>query len=72
MKKIVTLNLNECVEYLRERGLSISSPTMAAGIEKGVFPFGVCIDVNGSRTFKIFKVLLDHWIEERAEEVESA
>lgn len=64
---IQTLTLNEAAAYLRERGLSISNETLAAGLEQGVFAFGTAFRANGkNRVVMIFKRLLDQWIAERA------
>lgn len=64
---IQTLTLNEAAAYLRERGLSISNETLAAGLENGVFSFGTAFRANGkSRVVMIFKKLLDEWIFERS------
>ena len=63
---IQTLTLNEAAAYLRERGLSISNETLAAGLEQGVFAFGPAFRANGkNRVVMIFKRLLDQWIAER-------
>ena len=63
---IQTLTLNEAAAYLRERGLSISNETLAAGLEQGVFAFGTAFRANGkNRVVMIFKRLLDQWIAER-------
>ena len=63
---IQTLTLNEAAAYLRERGLSISNETLAAGLEQGVFAFGTAFRAYGkNRVVMIFKRLLDQWIAER-------
>lgn len=63
---IQTLTLNEAAAYLRERGLSISNETLAAGLEQGVFAFGTAFRANGkNRVVMIFKRLLDQWVAER-------
>lgn len=64
---IPTMTVNQCAEYLRARGLSITNTTLADGIEQKVFPFGICIrdDEDDLRTFKIFSRLVDEWIAER-------
>ena len=69
MKTIVTMDLNECAAYLRDRGLRISNETLADGLEQGVYPFGVCLGGGKRRVFQIFKRLLDEWIAEREIEV---
>lgn len=63
---IQTLTLNEAAAYLRERGLSISNETLAAGLEQGVFASAQPSAANGkNRVVRIFKRLLDQWIAER-------
>ena len=49
-------------KYLRDKGLSLCSDTLADGLEQGVYPFGVCIRTDRSRVFQIFKKKLDAWI----------
>lgn len=61
---IKTLTLHQASKYLRDRGLSLCSDTLADGLEQGVYPFGVCIRTGRSRVFQIFKRKLDLWIEE--------
>ena len=40
---IKTLTLHQASKYLRDKGLSLCSDTLADGLEQGVYPFGVCI-----------------------------
>lgn len=61
---IKTLTLNEAAKYLRSKGLSLCSDTLANGLEQGVYPFGMCIRNERSRVFQIFKKKLDAWIAE--------
>lgn len=67
---IQTMDLNQCAAHLRAHGLSISNETLAAGLEQGVYPFGVCIGGGQRRNFQIFKRLVDEWIKERDEDEE--
>ena len=67
--KIETISVAEATERLRALGVKISSPTLRAGLQQGVYPFGVCIqpeDEDGHPVYQIFVRLLDQWIEERA------
>lgn len=64
---IETMTLHQASKYLRDKGLSLCSDTLADGLEQGVYPFGVCIRTDRSRVFQIFKKKLDAWIEEREE-----
>lgn len=69
MKKIVTMDLNECAAYMRAHGVSISNEVLANGLEQGVYPFGLCITGCKQRVFQIFRGLLEQWIAEREIEV---
>lgn len=40
---IETMTLHQASKYLRDKGLSLCSDTLADGLEQGVYPFGVCI-----------------------------
>ena len=64
---IETMTLHQASKYLRDKGLSLCSDTLADGLEQGVYPFGVCIRTDRSRVFQIFKKKLDAWIAEREE-----
>lgn len=56
---IETMTLHQASKYLRDKGLSLCSDTLADGLEQGVYPFGVCIRTDRSRVFQIFKKKLD-------------
>lgn len=63
---IETLTLNEAAAYLRRHGMSIANTVLADGLEQGKYSFGLCVvSSRGSRSFQIFKTLLDQWIAER-------
>lgn len=64
---IETMTLHQASKYLRDKGLSLCSDTLADGLEQGVYPFGVCIRTDRSRVFQIFKKKLDAWIAAREE-----
>ena len=64
---IKTLTVKEAAAELRKHGMAISDLSLAAGLEQGVYPFGVCIRMERSRVFQIFPVLLRQWIAEREE-----
>ena len=55
---IETMTLHQASKYLRDKGLSLCSDTLADG---------VCIRTDRSRVFQIFKKKLDAWIAEREE-----
>ena len=63
---IETMSLNEATEYLRQHGMRITSTTLAAGIQQGLSPFGLCIQGDVKPVYQIFTRLLDEWIERRA------
>ena len=46
--------------------MRITSSTLAAGIQQGVYPFGLCIQGEVKPVYQIFVRLLDEWIERRA------
>lgn len=70
---IQTMNLNECAAHLRANGVSISSETLAIGLEQGAFSFGTAFRAGGgSRVVFIYKNLLDQWIKERNTEEEAS
>lgn len=56
----------EAVEILRANGSLIGLELLKAGIEQGVFPFGVYVQM-GRKQHIIFRRLLMEWIAERAE-----
>lgn len=63
---IETMSLNEATEYLRQHGMRITNTTLAAGIQQGLYPFGLCIQGDIKPVYQIFTRLLDEWIERRA------
>ena len=64
IRVIETLTVQEACEELRALGMSISLDKLRDGIEQGVFPFGICIQMK-ERKFDIFRVPFDKWISER-------
>lgn len=68
MSRIATLTPQDAAQYLRDRGLSISSDTLRQGIRQGVYPFGLVIELDKSPVYQIFKKQLDAWIAERTVE----
>lgn len=63
-KKIETLTVKEAVDELRMLGMNISVDRMKAGLNQGVFPFGVCIKMKNFE-FEIYRVPFDKWVQER-------
>ncbi len=64
---VPTLTLHEAVIKLREAGIQTSEKKMGAGLEQKVYPFGVCIIIDGNRNFEIYEKLLTAYLAERAE-----
>lgn len=62
---IETFTVRDAAAYLREHGMRISAEALSAGLEQGVYPFGICIRLERSPVYQIFKRLLDGWIAER-------
>ena len=69
--QIETMTVAEAVEPLRAAWMKISPQTMQAGLQQGVYPFGVYIDrkiYNGGGVYYIFRRLREEWIAERGVE----
>ena len=68
MDQIETMNANEATEWLRDRGMRISTQMLVRGIRCGVFPFGSVIppekDGEAPRTY-VYTVLLEEWAAKR-------
>ncbi len=70
MQMITTMTPQAACERLRASGMSIGTDTLRAGIEQGVYPWGICIrTATGNPVYQIFGKLLEDWIAERAAEV---
>ena len=59
----VDMTCEECCQRFRELGVSMHLDTLRSGIEQGVFPFGLCINMN-NRKFLISRKKFEEWIEE--------
>ena len=62
--KIETLTVKEAVDELRMLGMSITPDRLRAGINQGVFPFGICIKMKDYE-FEIYRVPFEKWKSER-------
>ncbi len=62
------LTLHDCATIMRNRGFKTSTGRLAAGIERGVYPFGRLINKgpSGRRTFEIFAGDFYRWLDQRA------
>ena len=66
-KSIETMTINEVVRALRNLGVRTSPDKIAAGIQQGVYPYGVCISMPGKRRyFEIYKSQFDEWVDAHA------
>ena len=63
-QKIETLTVNEVVDELRALGVKTSPNKIRAGILQGVYPFGICIQMENNE-FEIYRVPFDKWVAER-------
>ena len=63
INSLSTVTPDEATELIRGAGVQICTQTLRAGIEQGVFPFGVCIQQD-KRIFIISKKKLIEWIAE--------
>ena len=63
---VPTLNIAEAVSRFRAAGISTAEPTLGAGIEQGLYPFGICIKTEKGRRFEIYEKLLNQYLTERA------
>lgn len=63
---IRTMTLEDTVEKMRSHGIKIGKDTLAAGIAQGQYPFGICIQRDGSqrRVFEIYEARFERWVDE--------
>lgn len=67
-KRALTATINETVEIMRSAGIPMTSATLADGIESGVYPFGRLVrksETTGRRTFEIFRVDIQQFLESK-------
>lgn len=69
-KRIRTLTANQAAKRLRDAGLGMATLTLEAGLEQGVYPFGVCILAGKQRVFQISAKKLEEWIDDWGSEEE--
>ena len=66
-RNIETVTVEETVRILRDCGMNISRETLGAGLQSGVFPFGIHTKgPKGGNVYWVFKRQLDEWIDARA------
>lgn len=61
----LTMTLTEVYYAMREAGISCSPVKISAGIVSGAYPFGRVVSEGetGRRSFEIFRVDFDNWLE---------
>lgn len=65
MEQVGYMTPDEVAIKFREAGMKTSTQRIRAGIEQGIYPFGVCIYMGKNREFEIYPALVDKYIEER-------
>lgn len=65
MMKILTIQ--QACKVLKEHGFSVSPAHLGAGLQQGVYPFGVAIKMS-EWVYEIYSTLLMKWIAEREED----
>ena len=60
-----TISVREAVKRLHEIGMQTTEMKLKAGIQQGVYPFGVCIMNGETRSFELYRKQLEAWIAER-------
>lgn len=65
MQIIETMTLNEVTHRLRALGVHTTEVKVAAAIELGLYPWGICIPGDKHRCFEIYTQLFNQWVEER-------
>lgn len=70
MINLAVLNAAQASEALRHMGMKITPEVLRAGIEQGVFPFGIVIE-TGATTRKtiVFEKKLCEWAKEMGREM---
>jgi len=71
----LTVTVNEALAIMRKAGIPITAVTLADGIETGVYPFGRMVrksEITGRRTFEIYRVDLQQWLDSKTPKEVSA
>lgn len=74
-KNKLTVTVNETLAIMRKAGIPITAITLADGIETGVYPFGRMVrksEITGRRTFEIYRVDLQQWLDSKTPKEVSA
>lgn len=56
-----TISTEAAARIMRRSGIPIETVTLRDGIEKGIFPFGICIP-RSRKVFIVFKKKLSEWL----------
>lgn len=70
----ITMTLNEVANAFRAVGIPMHVKRLADGIADGTYPFGRVVQTSatGRRTFEIFRVDFQNWLESKIPKEESA
>lgn len=69
MLVIETMTLNEVTARLRELGVHTTEVKVATAIQRGLYPWGICIPGKQHMGYEIYTRLFDQWVAERCTEV---
>ena len=58
------ITVEKALEILHDEGSMMGRKILCAGIEQGVFPFGVCVRLE-QREYIVYENVLRDWIDER-------
>ena len=65
-RRKLTVTINEALSIMRKDGIPIADATLAHAIDTGVYPFGRMVrksEITGRRTFEIYRVDLQQWLD---------
>lgn len=65
---VETMTLNQVVDAMRGLGMRTSEERVAAMLEAGAYPWGVCIRGTKDRIVEIYAKLFWAWVDEMGEE----
>lgn len=63
----LTMTLMDVYHAMRDAGIPCTPMRISAGIESGAYPFGRVVNIGetGRRTFEIYKVDFNAWLQTR-------
>ena len=62
--EIKTMTVDEVYRALQSMGVKTTPLKIRAAISQGVYPFGICINME-NREFEIYETLFEKWVSER-------